>query len=78
MPPYPAVFSLLVLSGVGIAMFHQPAGRDARRAAEQSATAMSYFAAGGSTGFFLAPALATPALGAWASTRSRCSSRRPC
>ena len=26
---------------------------------------MSYFAAGGSTGFFLAPALATPALDAW-------------
>jgi FSR family fosmidomycin resistance protein-like MFS transporter len=26
---------------------------------------MSYFAAGGSTGFFLAPALATPALEAW-------------
>jgi MFS transporter, FSR family, fosmidomycin resistance protein len=63
--PYPAVFALLVLSGLGIAMFHPPAGRDARRAAEHSATAMSYFAAGGSTGFFLAPALATPALAAW-------------
>ena len=46
-------------------MFHPPAGRDARRAAADSATAMSYFAAGGSTGFFLAPALATPALDAW-------------
>ena len=63
--PYPAVFTLLVLSGLGIAMFHPPAGRDARRAAGHSATAMSYFAAGGSTGFFLAPALATPALNAW-------------
>lgn len=62
---YPAVFALLVLSGLGIAMFHPPAGRDARQAAEDSATAMSYFAAGGSTGFFLAPALATPALDAW-------------
>ena len=63
--PYPAVFALLVLSGFGVAMFHPPAGRDARRAAGHSATAMSYFAAGGSTGFFLAPALATPALDAW-------------
>jgi FSR family fosmidomycin resistance protein-like MFS transporter len=63
--PYPAVFALLVLSGLGVAMFHPPAGRDARRAAADSATAMSYFAAGGSVGFFLAPALATPALDAW-------------
>jgi FSR family fosmidomycin resistance protein-like MFS transporter len=63
--PYPAVFALLVLSGLGVAMFHPPVGRDARRAAGHSATAMSYFAAGGSTGFFLAPALATPALDAW-------------
>lgn len=63
--PYPAVFALLLLSGLGVAMFHPCAGRDARRAAEHSATAMSYFAAGGSTGFFLAPALATPALDAW-------------
>jgi MFS transporter, FSR family, fosmidomycin resistance protein len=63
--PYPAVSALLVVSGLGVAMFHPPAGRDARRAAGHSATAMSYFAAGGSTGFFLAPALATPALEAW-------------
>jgi FSR family fosmidomycin resistance protein-like MFS transporter len=63
--PYPAVFALLLVSGLGVAMFHPPAGRDARRAAEHSATAMSYFAAGGSTGFVLAPALATPALDAW-------------
>jgi FSR family fosmidomycin resistance protein-like MFS transporter len=63
--PYPVVFALLLLSGLGVAMFHPPAGRDARIAAAGSATAMSYFAAGGSTGFFLAPALATPALDAW-------------
>lgn len=62
---YAAVLALLVLSGLGVAMFHPPAGRDARRAAGHSATAMSYFAAGGSAGFFLAPALATPALDAW-------------
>jgi FSR family fosmidomycin resistance protein-like MFS transporter len=63
-PTYPLVFALLLLSGLGVAMFHPPAGRDARRAAGGSATAMSYFAAGGSVGFFAAPALATPALDA--------------
>ncbi|MER5944896.1 MFS transporter [Streptomyces sp. NPDC001904] len=61
-PSYPVVFALLLVAGVGIAMFHPPAGRDARRAAGGSATAMSYFAAGGSVGFFVAPALVTPAL----------------
>jgi len=63
--PYPLVFALLLISGFGVAMFHPCAGRDARLAAAQSATAMSLFAAGGSVGFFLAPALATPALDAW-------------
>ena len=60
-PSYPAIFALLLASGLGVAMFHPPAGRDARRAAGGSATAMSYFAAGGSVGFFAAPAIATPA-----------------
>ncbi|WP_188585957.1 MFS transporter [Gordonia jinhuaensis] len=59
---YAVVFILLLLSGVGVAMFHPPAGRDARISAGGSATAMSYFAAGGSVGFFIAPALVTPAL----------------
>ncbi|MGW4339038.1 MFS transporter [Rhodococcus koreensis] len=61
-PSYPLVFLMLVLSGIGVAMFHPPAGRDARQAAGDSATAMSYFAVGGSIGFFVAPAIATPAL----------------
>ncbi|MEU0556461.1 MFS transporter [Dactylosporangium sp. NPDC006015] len=64
-PSYPMVWTLLLLSGLGVAMFHPAAGRDARLAAGSSATAMSYFAAGGSVGFFVAPALATPALDAW-------------
>ncbi|GAA3204609.1 MFS transporter [Dactylosporangium siamense] len=64
-PTYPLVWALLLLSGLGVAMFHPAAGRDARLAAGSSATAMSYFAAGGSVGFFVAPALATPALDAW-------------
>lgn len=61
-PAYPVVFALLLLAGLGVAMFHPPAGRDARRRAGGSAAAMSYFAAGGSVGFFIAPALATPVL----------------
>ena len=61
-PGYAAVFAMLLLSGIGVALFHPPAGRDARRAAGGSTTAMSYFAAGGSVGFFVAPAVATPVL----------------
>ena len=64
-PSYGLVWLMLLASGLGVAMFHPPAGRDARQAAGNSATAMSYFAASGSAGFFLAPALATPALNAW-------------
>nr|WP_040584811.1 MFS transporter [Segniliparus rugosus] len=61
-PGYPLVWALLLLSGLGVAAFHPAAGRGARRDARHSTTAMSLFAAGGSIGFFLAPALATPAL----------------
>jgi FSR family fosmidomycin resistance protein-like MFS transporter len=61
-PAYPMVFLLLLASGLGVAMFHPAAGTAARAAAGESASAMSYFAAGGSAGFFLAPVLATPAL----------------
>jgi FSR family fosmidomycin resistance protein-like MFS transporter len=59
---YPAVWTLILLSGLGVAMFHPAAGRAARAAAGDSAGAMSVFAAGGSVGFFLAPVLATPLL----------------
>ncbi len=65
LPSYPAVWSLILLSGLGVAMFHPSAGKAAREAAGDSAAAMSIFAAGGSVGFFLAPVLATPALVAW-------------
>lgn len=60
--PFPLVWLLLLVSGLGVAMFHPAAGRDARRTAGNSTQAMSLFAAGGSVGFFLAPALATPLL----------------
>ncbi|GAA0468307.1 putative membrane efflux protein [Paractinoplanes deccanensis] len=59
---YPTVFALILLSGLGVAMFHPAAGRGAREDAGDSASKMSLFAAGGSVGFFLAPVLATPAL----------------
>jgi FSR family fosmidomycin resistance protein-like MFS transporter len=61
-PTYALAFALILLSGIGVAIFHPPAGRAARVAAGGQAAAMSYFAAGGSVGFFLAPALVTPAL----------------
>jgi FSR family fosmidomycin resistance protein-like MFS transporter len=62
LPGYGAVWSAILLSGIGISMFHPAAGKAARQDAGDSAAAMSLFAAGGSVGFFLAPALATPAL----------------
>ncbi|WP_078901502.1 MFS transporter [Actinacidiphila yeochonensis] len=64
-PSYAATWCLIMLSGLGVAMFHPAAGKAAREAAGDSAAAMSVFAAGGSVGFFLAPVLATPALIAW-------------
>ena len=61
-PAYAATWCMILLSGLGVAMFHPAAGKGARQDAGDSAGAMSLFAAGGSVGFFLAPALATPAL----------------
>jgi len=61
-PGYAAVWCAILLSGLGVAMFHPAAGKAARASAGDSAGAMSVFAAGGSVGFFLAPALATPLL----------------
>ncbi|MFJ8041164.1 MFS transporter [Kitasatospora sp. NPDC096147] len=63
--PYALVWMLVLLSGVGVAMFHPAAGKAAREAAGDSAAAMGVFAAGGSVGFFLAPVLATPLLVTW-------------
>lgn len=62
LPGYGAVWCAILGSGLGVAMFHPAAGKAARQDAGDSAAAMSLFAAGGSAGFFLAPALATPAL----------------
>ncbi len=61
-PAYAATWCMILLSGLGVSMFHPAAGKGARQDARDSAGAMSLFATGGSVGFFLAPALATPAL----------------
>src|ERR1700743_3441648 len=61
-PGYAATWGLILLSGLGVAMFHPAAGKGARQDAGDSTSAMSVFAAGGRAGFFLAPALARPAL----------------
>lgn len=61
-PIYAVVWLLLLTSGIGVSLYHPAAGRSARAEAGGSATAMSIFATGGSVGFFLAPALATPLL----------------
>jgi FSR family fosmidomycin resistance protein-like MFS transporter len=62
---YALVWTLLLLSGLGVAMFHPAAGKAARDAAGDSVTGMSVFAAGGTVGFFLAPPLAIPVMTAW-------------
>jgi FSR family fosmidomycin resistance protein-like MFS transporter len=64
LPGYALVWVMLFASGLGVAMFHPAAGKAARNAAGDSASAMSVFATGGNVGFFLAPVLATPALDA--------------
>ena len=59
---YALTWILLLVCGVGVAMFHPAAGRLARRSAGDSAAAMSVFATGGNVGFVLAPVLLTPVL----------------
>jgi FSR family fosmidomycin resistance protein-like MFS transporter len=59
---YALTWILLLICGIGVAMFHPAAGRLARRSAGNSAAAMSIFATGGNLGFVLAPVLLTPVL----------------
>jgi MFS transporter, FSR family, fosmidomycin resistance protein len=61
---YALTWIMLLICGVGVAMFHPAAGRLARRSAGNSAAAMSIFATGGNVGFVLAPVLLTPVLAA--------------
>jgi FSR family fosmidomycin resistance protein-like MFS transporter len=59
---YLYVLAVLLVAGFGAALYHPVAGRDARLAAGNSATAMGMFAAGGSVGALGAPLLAAPLL----------------
>lgn len=59
---YPALWSVIALSGIGVAAFHPEATRLVRRAAGSSAQGMSWFAVGGNIGFALAPLTITPVL----------------
>lgn len=58
---YAVIFSLIVLSGVGVAAFHPEAARYANYVSgPRRAQGMSFFSVGGNAGFALGPALTTP------------------
>lgn len=60
-PSYVLALSAAAASGIGVAAFHPEAARQVHAASgERRATAMSFFAVGGSLGFAAGPALATP------------------
>lgn len=57
-PSYPALLLLVVVSGLGIAMYHPDAARLANAAAgARKASGMSFFAVGGNLGFASGPAM---------------------
>jgi FSR family fosmidomycin resistance protein-like MFS transporter len=60
-PTYALVLCAVAVSGIGVAAFHPEAARQVHGlSGERRATAMSLFAVGGSLGFAVGPALATP------------------
>ena len=63
---YWSIFFAVMLSGVGVALFHPEGGRIANMVAgEGKGTGMSIFAVGGNIGFALGPVIASAALAAW-------------
>ncbi|NLW77849.1 MAG: MFS transporter [Ruminococcaceae bacterium] len=63
---YWAIFFAVMLSGIGIALFHPEGGKIANVVAgEKKGTGMSIFAVGGNIGFSIGPILASVALTAW-------------
>ena len=61
---YWAIFAVLVISGVGGALFHPEGARYANRmAGEQKGMALSIFSVGGNSGFVLGPLLLTAGTG---------------
>ena len=60
---YWMMFTVAVLSGIGVAAFHPEAARAANQlAGKKKGGGMSIFSVGGTAGFALGPALVTPAL----------------
>ena len=60
-PTYALVLGAAAASGAGVAAFHPEAARQVYLSSgARRATAMSFFAVGGSLGFAIGPALATP------------------
>lgn len=60
---YWAIFAAVMLSGIGVALFHPEGGRMAHIAAgENKGSGMAFFAVGGSIGFALGPIIASVAL----------------
>ncbi|MEV4257142.1 MFS transporter, partial [Spirillospora sp. NPDC049652] len=58
------VWSLVALSGLGVAAYHPASARLARAVTRGDHTAMSWFSLGGNVGFAAAPLLVTPLLAA--------------
>jgi FSR family fosmidomycin resistance protein-like MFS transporter len=58
-PSYPALVALLVLGGVGVAMFHPQTASLAGATSAQRGLAMSWWVTGGTLGWALGPAYAT-------------------
>lgn len=61
---YAWTWTMIAVSGLGVAAYHPEASRAARAAAGGSAAGMSWFAVGGNVGFALGPLLVTPILAA--------------
>ncbi|RFU37632.1 MFS transporter [Actinomadura logoneensis] len=59
-----AVWTLVALSGLGVAAYHPASARLARTVTRGDHTAMSWFSLGGNVGFAVAPLLVTPLLAA--------------
>ena len=58
MPSYPLLFAAIVLSGLGVAVFHPEGSRLVNdNSGNRLASGMSFFAVGGNLGFALGPAL---------------------
>jgi FSR family fosmidomycin resistance protein-like MFS transporter len=66
MESYWAIFTVVLITGLGSAIYHPEGGRMANCVAgEKKGNGMSIFAAGGNLGFFVGPIIATLSVTAW-------------